>query len=1199
MAGPGGKEVGRISIRVVPNTDHFRSELQAQLKAIAKSMEVKIKVTPDLNGFRQKVQAATKGIRTTVGVGANTAGFRSTVTAATRGVPNATIDVDANTAPFWSEVARLRMMVNRPMAARIYIDDRPVLGAVYNVMRLGRTWSNVAGKVVKWGSIITLALGAITPPLTALTAVTAKWGLGLVGAIGGAATFLATGGIAAGFIAAAFAANKVKEAWGEAQASIAATFREANQPVEDGLVQLFPKMDAAVKQMQPSLRRVSEGVAGLIDQFGNRLPAIADELGPTLEKMFESGRPGMEKFIDTMPRIVQSIGNFFETLGNSEAVQSIWSGFIEGIPGAIEKLGVWIDKAARGYQKMKDWLNSDQLKPFRDGLERFAENFKNIDWDRLQQGVEDLMNTFGNWMGEFDVQGFVDDLGKIAGGISNVGDVIGKLGIWGTLGAIIAAQIGAAIIAGLGRAFLKAGAKWLMGKLFGKTADIVDEATEVGVEAAGGLLSGLSNGLTQGLGVGLGALIGTLLGNLFSSDSKDLNVNLFLDSVTWPNGEPGPHGVFIVDSIIWPEGTGGPATGAPGAPGVFNLDLSGLSAQIAAITPLLAQLNASLMPIASTFMQIQGLVSGIAGLFSSLSSTIGGIVGPIVSTLTGFGAAVSSALAPVKSSVEGVVGAWVALYSQVATIIGGLIGFVNNLATQIHNQFATMLDTPLSEWIGGWGEILGTVVAGVDNIGTEVNKIPGLVESAFSAARGMAIASGKALVQGFVDGIRSMLGAVASAAKSVVDAAAQFFPHSPAPEGPFSGRGYTSFSGMALVEDFARGMLSKAPLAAGAAGSVLEQVKQQIDQGVAGAQASVNNFVGHTVNAIRNAVNAAGDAAGVENLAGKWEDSLLATAKVIDSKLDGAFPSLAEGLQNALDAGAKLNGNPLGDALAEKVEDACHQTTKVAEHCATKGGEMIAKGMSAGMTSGSKLYNGFAVTDKDRAKEIRAQVRKDLRERLKAEAKASGLRGEAMSEEVNRKLDEQLPAALEKAFSEAGILASDSAGVAVGQKLAEGIETGVASELTLADVPLEIDLEKQLRIKHSDALVDQLTAKLDQIGNEAGVEGFADKWEDTLKATSQVFDHYIAEIGKKWETAVEESGLGDLPATVAEANANQFMQDLGFSGNGAVPNLIREIGKGLAPKKEEHTHYHVEDVTEAERLQNNRRNREMVGRTRR
>lgn len=70
------REVGRISVRVVPETDGFRRDLKRQLESIVKGVEAKINVNPDVSGFRQKVNASVKGMRTEVAVVPDVKTFR-------------------------------------------------------------------------------------------------------------------------------------------------------------------------------------------------------------------------------------------------------------------------------------------------------------------------------------------------------------------------------------------------------------------------------------------------------------------------------------------------------------------------------------------------------------------------------------------------------------------------------------------------------------------------------------------------------------------------------------------------------------------------------------------------------------------------------------------------------------------------------------------------------------------------------------------------------------------------------------------------------------------------------------------------------------------------------------------------------------------------------------------------------------------
>lgn len=66
--GAGGHEVGRISIRVVPDLDKFYSELKAKLEEVEKVLKGKVKISADFdsNGLREKVDAAAKDAKVNV-----------------------------------------------------------------------------------------------------------------------------------------------------------------------------------------------------------------------------------------------------------------------------------------------------------------------------------------------------------------------------------------------------------------------------------------------------------------------------------------------------------------------------------------------------------------------------------------------------------------------------------------------------------------------------------------------------------------------------------------------------------------------------------------------------------------------------------------------------------------------------------------------------------------------------------------------------------------------------------------------------------------------------------------------------------------------------------------------------------------------------------------------------------------------------
>jgi hypothetical protein len=83
------------------------------------------------------------------------------------------------------------------------------------------------------------------------------------------------------------------------------------------------------------------------------------------------------------------------------------------------------------------------------------------------------------------------------------------------------------------------------------------------------------------------------------------------------------------------------------------------------------------------------------------------------------------------------------------------------------------------------------------------------VKFALSATGGFGSA-GVAIVSAFAGGIRGAIGVVRSAASAVMQAVKNLMPHSPAPEGPFSGKGWTEVgsSGRAIAEEWVGGIVA-------------------------------------------------------------------------------------------------------------------------------------------------------------------------------------------------------------------------------------------------------------------------------------------------------------------------------------------------------------------------------------------------------
>lgn len=240
------------------------------------------------------------------------------------------------------------------------------------------------------------------------------------------------------------------------------------------------------------------------------------------------------------------------------------------------------------------------------------------------------------------------------------------------------------------------------------------------------------------------------------------------------------------------------------------------------------------------------IVSGIAGAFAALSiiETVAGFVtflvttfGPLVSVI---GMAVSSiaAGAPVFGTLATAIGLVASPVAVAAAAIGVLIAIVVALATNAggcrdivvaaFNAVASFIGSLpgtvggfLSDVIAKVGAWAGEMASGARQAASEFasNLLNRLAE-----LPGQALSAGQSIVQGLIDGITGMIGAAGSAIGSVVDAIASYLPHSPAKRGPFSGKGWTPYSGRAIVHGLAEGIAELADEPADAMASVMEGI---------------------------------------------------------------------------------------------------------------------------------------------------------------------------------------------------------------------------------------------------------------------------------------------------------------------------------------------------------------------------------------
>lgn len=326
---------------------------------------------------------------------------------------------------------------------------------------------------------------------------------------------------------------------------------------------------------------------------------------------------------------------------------------------------------------------------------------------------------------------------------------------------------------------------------------------------------------------------------------------------------------------------------------------------IAAVIPVLVQIGqafigmvttviGALVPMVTTIVAIAAqIISFLAPIVAFLVQTFSPafeFIGKTVSDIFGFiGKVISDAINIITGILNvflsALRGDWEGAWNGLLNVLKGILDFIVNTITgafdvvmHIFENLAKMLvDIWNNLWggigdfvVGAWNGITKTISDGVGSAVEFVKSMPGKIKDALGNLGGMLMDSGKALIGGFIDGIKNAASGAKDAVKGVLDGIANFFPHSPAKVGPFSGRGYTTHSGKALIGDFADSIRAGRDQVAEAAGYAL-----------GGADFSAASVAGLSIPTTPEPVAAAANAQAVEGASAQNAEVLSQLADVL------------------------------------------------------------------------------------------------------------------------------------------------------------------------------------------------------------------------------------------------------------------------------------------------------------------------------
>lgn len=169
-------------------------------------------------------------------------------------------------------------------------------------------------------------------------------------------------------------------------------------------------------------------------------------------------------------------------------------------------------------------------------------------------------------------------------------------------------------------------------------------------------------------------------------------------------------------------------------------------------------------------------------------------------------AAVTGAWGKAKSLTSS---AWQAVLNTITGIAGRIRAAVVNMGSQAVSAVLNAWNRAKSTTVNAWNGMRAAVSNGIVGVVNFVRGLPGRVLGALGNIGSTLLGSGRALIDGFTQGIKNAFGRAVDAVKNGLTRVRNYFPFSPAKEGPFSGKGWTLNSGQAISEGLADGMESR------------------------------------------------------------------------------------------------------------------------------------------------------------------------------------------------------------------------------------------------------------------------------------------------------------------------------------------------------------------------------------------------------
>lgn len=261
--------------------------------------------------------------------------------------------------------------------------------------------------------------------------------------------------------------------------------------------------------------------------------------------------------------------------------------------------------------------------------------------------------------------------------------------------------------------------------------------------------------------------------------------------------------------------------------GAIQLFLGLIEGLVRATPEILVAVVALIPEIAMAILNSLGsIISAGAEIIWSLIKGIGQIVPQLLSGIGRIGSDVVSKLGEPVGRILARGREWINnLWDGIKNVWSSVSSWFGNLGSTINGLLSSA-----GSWLTDRGrQALDGMRTGIENgwrtLSNWFGNLPSRIRNTISGVGNWLKSSGRSLLSGFTSGIRDGFSNAMDAVRNGLTRIRNFFPFSPAKVGPFAGTGYLTYSGKAMMRDYAKAILGEESTLRGAAEQVMGSLR--------------------------------------------------------------------------------------------------------------------------------------------------------------------------------------------------------------------------------------------------------------------------------------------------------------------------------------------------------------------------------------